>query len=332
MKDVDVLFGMNAGKIWKALDSNNSLTKNQLIEITNLTDDEFNQAIGWLAKENKIKKEGEFFKLDNTNLSEKIEDNANKIYSIYNNGKFNIGNLSYLTTMNKEEFNLALGWLAREGKITDDILNNNSDLNSINKEIEKLRNEIQSLNDILVERDNLINQLSDQLVNNQFHKIEFLEENNKLKHNIEQINKDLFNHKNDLKTKKIEIEHLKIELNNLNSDIETRNMIIKQVTDQLTDKQTKNIENFNLIKKLERKLENNTNLIKMSNEKIQERINNISTIQSEYEKENYKSENVDSTLFKKPDSLLNKQETINCIDDEVEHSTLKKKDNKFNLK
>jgi hypothetical protein len=59
MKDVDILFGMNAGKIWKALDSNNSLTKNQLIEITNLTDDEFNQAIGWLAKENKIKKEGE---------------------------------------------------------------------------------------------------------------------------------------------------------------------------------------------------------------------------------------------------------------------------------
>ena len=66
MIDVNILFGTNAGKIWGALDSNKTLTKNQIIEKTNMTENEFFQAIGWLAKENKVKKEGEFYQLDET--------------------------------------------------------------------------------------------------------------------------------------------------------------------------------------------------------------------------------------------------------------------------
>ena len=168
MLDDDIIFGTNAGIVWRALDSNNSLTKNQLIEKTQLKDNEFFQAIGWLARENKIKKNGEFYQLDQTNLSEKIEKNVEIIYKIFNNGKLNIRRLSNITKMNEEEFHLALGWLAREGKLSNLDLIKKLELKSNNIEIEKLKYEIDTLNHNLKIRNLIINKITDQLITNQF--------------------------------------------------------------------------------------------------------------------------------------------------------------------
>jgi len=44
--NIDMLFGMNAGKIWRALDSSGSLTKIQLMNDTKLSENELFQAIG----------------------------------------------------------------------------------------------------------------------------------------------------------------------------------------------------------------------------------------------------------------------------------------------
>jgi nitrogen fixation protein FixH len=329
MRDVNILFGTNAGKIWQALDSDNSLTKNQIIEKTNLTENEFFQAIGWLAKENKVKKDGEFYKLEKTNLSEKIGCNAEKIYNIFKSGKISIKNLSNITQMNEEEYNLALGWLAREGIFHSNILYDISDVKTNKIEIEKMKSEINSLNNDLETRDMIIKQITDQLVTNQFNLIEDLEGNNKIQDNIKQKNNEILLQEKEINSKKIEIEDLKTELNNLNSDIEVRNIIIKQISDQLTDKQTQYIENYKLIKTLETKLNNSKNFTKLSNEKINERINKITTIQGDLENEKLNPNGIESTLFNKPDSLLNRQENNSCDEDKMDHSTLKK--NKIKL-
>ena len=325
MKDVDLIFGINAGKIWQALNPNNTLTKNQIIGKTKLNNEQFYQSIGWLARENKIKREGEFYQLDNTNLSEKIELNANKIFDIFKDGLFNIEKLSNLIEMNFEDYNIALGWLAREGKINNDILNNKLPIFSNNNEFNELKNEILYLNRDIETRDEIIKQLSDQLILNQYNKIEDLDENNKLKNNLKLINEKLKNKNNELKTKKIQIEDLRMELDNLNSDIETRNIIINQITEQLTDKQNQIIENFGMIKNLENKLYKKSDLVNLTNEKIK-KINNI---QDNINNDLSNSENIDSTLFEKPNSLLKKQDNIIDGEEDINHSIIKKKDIKL---
>ena len=118
MRDVKVEFGINAGKVWRALDSRGSLTRNQLIKQTNLKKDEFQGAVGWLAKENKIRKDGEFFTLDETNLNIKIGESAGKIWKVLNlEGENDILKISKLTKIEERDIYLAIGWLAREHKI-----------------------------------------------------------------------------------------------------------------------------------------------------------------------------------------------------------------------
>ena len=344
MRDVDILFGNNAGKIWRALDSNESLTKTQLIKETELDETELLQAIGWLAKENKIKKDGEFYFLDQTNLSDKIENNAVKILKLFENGKINIDKLEYIIKMDEETYNLALGWLARGGKLENDILTDNSESTIEKIEIDNLKNEINSLNNDLESRDLIIKQITDQLTSNQFNLIEDVDKHNKIKIEIDRKNNKLIEQKNELNSKKLEIEGLKSELNNVNSDIETRNIIIKQITDQLSEKQTQFIENSTMIKKLESDLNQNNSLTKMANKKLSDRINNFSSVQEALEKEKINSDISKSTLFSKPDSIFNTKEKVgNTINDtnesqrenliseseKIDHSTLKNRKNQI---
>ena len=107
MRDVKVEFGINAGKVWRALDSRGSLTRNQLIKHTNLKKDEFQGAVGWLAKENKIRKDGEFFTLDETNLNIKIGEAASMIWEVIDTGKSSMSNLSKITHLDEEDVQIA---------------------------------------------------------------------------------------------------------------------------------------------------------------------------------------------------------------------------------
>jgi hypothetical protein len=49
------IIGENAGKVWQALHSAGKLNFAQLRKATELDDRELNRAIGWLAREHKIK-------------------------------------------------------------------------------------------------------------------------------------------------------------------------------------------------------------------------------------------------------------------------------------
>ena len=111
-------FGLNAGKVWKALDTHGSLTNTKLMKTTKLKEDEFYAAIGWLAKENKICKDGRGYRLGWTNLIDKIGEDAGKLWNIFDTwGEMDATYLPKLAGVAPEDVYSALGWLVREGKL-----------------------------------------------------------------------------------------------------------------------------------------------------------------------------------------------------------------------
>ena len=50
-------------------------------------------------------------------LSEKIGNNAGLIWSTLENGELNVKAVKKTTKLAEKDLNLALGWLAREGKV-----------------------------------------------------------------------------------------------------------------------------------------------------------------------------------------------------------------------
>jgi hypothetical protein len=111
-------FGRNAGKVWNILNDNKLLTDIELMELTSLRKYELYIAVGWLAKENKIKKNGEYFKLDNSNISNQIGQNAGIIWDILaKEGEIDIKGLINKLKIDEEDIYSGIGWLARENKI-----------------------------------------------------------------------------------------------------------------------------------------------------------------------------------------------------------------------
>lgn len=119
MSDVVKSFGHNAGKIWEILTKEGPQVQTKLLEKTKLKSDEFFGAVGWLARENKISKDKRTYKLGFTNLTEKIGYNAGKIWDVLGRSNdIDITAISRMTKIPKYDCYSALGWLAREGKIT----------------------------------------------------------------------------------------------------------------------------------------------------------------------------------------------------------------------
>jgi hypothetical protein len=97
------------------------------MEITSLRLYEFYIAIGWLARENKVYREGELYKLGITNLTFDIGRNAGMIWNLLNfEKKVGIQSILESTQINKRDTCLALGWLARENKIKFNIKQENN--------------------------------------------------------------------------------------------------------------------------------------------------------------------------------------------------------------
>ena len=118
MKNILDEFGINAGKIWETLNSQGPLTEARLMQTTRLSDEEFYSAIGWLARENKICKDGMTYKLGETNLTDRIGANAGKIWTVLVSQKeVDITSIGPLAQIDKRDAFCALGWLARENKI-----------------------------------------------------------------------------------------------------------------------------------------------------------------------------------------------------------------------
>ena len=119
MSEVIKSFGTNAGKIYDVLNFEGPQVQTKLQKKTNMRDEEFYGAVGWLARENKICKEKRTYKIGETNLTNHIGVYAGKIWEVLGrNNEIDINAMSRITKIEKIDCYSALGWLAREGKIT----------------------------------------------------------------------------------------------------------------------------------------------------------------------------------------------------------------------
>ena len=102
--DIINSFEQSVDKVWKALDSKGPLTENKLIWRTKLENNMFYSAVGWLARENKICKEGDTYKLGETNLTSKIGKDAGKVWRALDTwGKIDVVSISRLARIEEED-------------------------------------------------------------------------------------------------------------------------------------------------------------------------------------------------------------------------------------
>ena len=115
-------FGRNAGKVWGTLNMQGPLSEAKLMNTTMLNENALYAAIGWLARENKVRKDVFLYKLGETNLTNKIGIDAGKIWQVLVKQKeidiTSVGKiLSQFGNLDEKDVYAALGWLAREGKL-----------------------------------------------------------------------------------------------------------------------------------------------------------------------------------------------------------------------
>ena len=82
MREMLKTFGNNAGKLWDVLEEFGPQVQTKLIEKAQLTEDEFYGAIGWLARENKVRKIKRTYSIGDTNLTDDIGTNAGKVWHV----------------------------------------------------------------------------------------------------------------------------------------------------------------------------------------------------------------------------------------------------------
>ena len=112
------MFGGSAGRIWRILNEYGPNPEKKLKKKTDLKKEIFYGAVGWLARENKIKKEGRTYLLGETNLVPEIGRRAGRVWKTLDIwGELSLPELAKLTDMNDRELFEALGWLAREDKV-----------------------------------------------------------------------------------------------------------------------------------------------------------------------------------------------------------------------
>ncbi len=124
MTEIITLFGDHAGTVWQTLHENGPLSESLLQEKTHLSESELYTAIGWLARENKIRKEKDIYTLGETNLMPLVGKDAGKIWRALDIwGEIDTQSLSRLSRIAEHDVFTAVGWLAREGKVDGTIKN-----------------------------------------------------------------------------------------------------------------------------------------------------------------------------------------------------------------
>jgi len=119
MSPIIAEFGQNAGKVWQVLHEKGPLSEIKLINTTFLNEHQLCAAVGWLARENKICRNGNVYKIGGTNLEGKIGFDAGKIWTVLSQQQtdVDISSLARLTRIDVKDVYAAIGWLARENKI-----------------------------------------------------------------------------------------------------------------------------------------------------------------------------------------------------------------------
>jgi hypothetical protein len=124
MKDIVSSFGEQAGTVWHTLHERGPLSESDLLNYTHFTEQQLYAAIGWLARENKIRKENDTYLLGETNLVPIIGKDAGKIWRTLEIwGEVDVLSLSRLSRIVELDVFTAVGWLAREGKVDGAIRN-----------------------------------------------------------------------------------------------------------------------------------------------------------------------------------------------------------------
>ncbi|HUS99772.1 MAG TPA: winged helix-turn-helix domain-containing protein, partial [Candidatus Thermoplasmatota archaeon] len=124
MSDIVSVFGDQAGTVWQILHNRGPLIESELLSLTHLTEPQLHAAIGWLARENKIRKENNTYLLGESNLVQIIGNDAGKIWRTLEIwGEVDVQSLSRLSRIVEHDVFTAVGWLAREGKV-DGIVQN----------------------------------------------------------------------------------------------------------------------------------------------------------------------------------------------------------------
>ena len=119
MGSIENYYGKYAGKVWQTLENHGPATPNQIMKKTKMTQTDFYAAIGWLAKENKICKTGTKYSLGECNFEPRIGKNAGKMWKTLNKiGYVDEEYVPKIAGMSNTDAFSAMGWLAREGKIT----------------------------------------------------------------------------------------------------------------------------------------------------------------------------------------------------------------------
>ena len=120
MRSLEINFGAGAGRIWSTLEGKEFLEEKRILETAKLEESDFYAGVGWLARENKIFREGrDVYKLGETNLMSEIGDIAGRVWRIMDIwGEVNVPTIGRLADLNENEVYAALGWLAREDKIS----------------------------------------------------------------------------------------------------------------------------------------------------------------------------------------------------------------------
>ncbi|KYK23843.1 hypothetical protein AYK21_06355 [Thermoplasmatales archaeon SG8-52-2] len=117
-------YGKVAGRIWRTLDKYGPINEKNLFRKIRLNKNDLYAGIGWLARENKISKDGSYYKLSETNLTEKIGIDAGKIWdTLKNYGDINVSSIAKISQLKLEDACTALGWLAREDKLRVNFVN-----------------------------------------------------------------------------------------------------------------------------------------------------------------------------------------------------------------
>ena len=232
MKDIVFRFDINAGKVWNALNSRESLTESQLIEYTRLNTREVHAAIGWLARENKICKDGKLFKLGETNLTVEFGENAGKIwYVLHTQGEADILHILKLAQMDERDTYSALGWLAREGKINTKARGRNDEVRSANLEMENMKGELESLHADLGARNHIIKEMTTQLTEGQTQFVENMGAVERLQMELEQNQDKMAEMRMELNKKTNELSRLQNESGTdlLNPEFNTSTLFSKDV-------------------------------------------------------------------------------------------------------
>ena len=118
MRDKINEYGKYAGKIWVALNTYGPQNQSSILKNSKLSMNDFYTGLGWLARENKIYRDNLFYKLGETNLTNKIGDNAGKVWKLLDSkGEIDVSSIAKITQVKIQDVYSALGWLAREDKI-----------------------------------------------------------------------------------------------------------------------------------------------------------------------------------------------------------------------